>query len=252
GSRQSRLPNPELLPPPAPPSQSACATAPQDLRPRAPPRKWRETRSRTAWLCWRRSHSLLHQHGILRWARDFAAHAGRGKQLLRIQHIVPVERIPQADHDIEVLLGEQHGHEVALLHPDAVLAGDRATRGNAPLQYLCAGLQGALKLVGKTDIEKYKRMKIAISRMEDVADDQVVLLGHIPDVSKYRGNLAAWHDSVLRVIRRTHPPQRAEGCLAALPQQRALLFSLGAAHLTGLLLQTDLPHCFRLLFHGFA
>ena len=37
-----------------------------------------------------------------------------------------VERVAQADHHVEVFFGEQHRHQVALLHANAVLAGDGA------------------------------------------------------------------------------------------------------------------------------
>ena len=95
-------------------------------------------------------------------------------------------------------------------------------------------------------------MQIAVAGVEDVADDQVVFLRDIADVSQHRGNLAARHHAILRVVRRADAPQRRESHLAALPQQRALFFVLGAPHLARLLLQADFPHRFRLLFHRLA
>src|ERR1017187_5258786 len=163
------------------------------------------------------SQSLLHQQQVLGWARNLAAHARRRKDFLRVQYVPPVEGIAQADHDVEILVGEQQRHQVTLLQSDSVFPGDGAAGVNAELQYLPAGRLYTLKLLGIAHVEKDQGMKIAVSRVEDVADSQIVFLGDIPDVSHHRGYLTARHHAVLGVVRRCHPAQCGESHLASLP-----------------------------------
>jgi hypothetical protein len=56
-------------------------------------------------------------------------------------------------------------------------------------------------------------MEVAIARVEDVADDQVVLLGDLANVLQHAGDLAARHYAVLRVVGGLTRPSAANAIL---------------------------------------
>src|SRR5215831_3340959 len=66
-------------------------------------------------------------------------------------------------------------------------------------------------------IEQNDRVQIAVARVEDVADGQAVLFGHLADEVERRSNLRPRDDAVLHVVRRADPSDGAEGVFAAFP-----------------------------------
>ena len=73
-----------------------------------------------------------------------AAGAGGGQHLAGAEQAVGVERVAEACHHVQVVVGEQLCHEVDLLDADAVLAGDAAAAVDALVEDLVAGGEHAL------------------------------------------------------------------------------------------------------------
>ena len=77
--------------------------------------------------------------------------------------------------------------------------------------------QDTLELFGVTHVEEDQGMKVAVSGVENVADNQVVFLGDIPDMPHHGGYLTARHHTVLGVVRRADAAERRKCHLASLP-----------------------------------
>ena len=160
-----------------------------------------------------------------------------------------VECIAQAQHHVEVFVGKQQRHQVALLQSHAMFAGDRSAHRHAVFQYVAARRLHQFQLLGIARIKQDQRMQVAVARMKDVTDAQSILLRDSLDKLKHRRNRRARHHAVLRIVGRRQPSQRRERVLAALPQQRAFVLVLGPPHLARLLLDADFPHRLCLLFY---
>ena len=123
---------------------------------------------------------------------------------------------------VEVGRGEHLVHVVPLLHPDAVLAGEGAARGQRHPDYLLAGrghpLGGALDpgVVGQDGVQ------VAVAGVEHVDHADPVAVGDLAHRLYHLHQLAAGHDGVVEVVVGLQVGHRPEGVLAALPQQGPL------------------------------
>src|SRR3954453_6046036 len=79
---------------------------------------------------------------------------------------VRVEGIPKRDHGREVLGTEKARHELHLLDPDAVLAGDATPQGDALVEDLMAGEEHAFHLFGISLVEEQDGVDVAVTGVE--------------------------------------------------------------------------------------
>src|SRR5437868_15293561 len=87
--------------------------------------------------------------------------------------------------------------------------------------------------------------------MKYVADANAMPLSHLRNESKRGRHLRTRHYAILHVIGRADASHGAEGVLAPLPKQLALLGRFRDAELAGPTALTDLANLFSLLLHGF-
>src|SRR3546814_14450854 len=82
---------------------------------------------------------------------------------------------------LQVVLGEQNRHQVALLDADAVLAGQDAADLDAEAQDVGAEGFGLVQFARPVGVAEDQRVQIAVACMEDVGDAQSVLFGKLRD-----------------------------------------------------------------------
>src|SRR5262249_12370445 len=102
-----------------------------------------------------------------------AAEPRRRDHLARIADAERVERAAEPLEDVEVALGKHAGHRARLVHADAVLARERAAGVQACVEDRLRELARALGLSGPRVVQD-KRMEVAVTGMEDVADAEAV------------------------------------------------------------------------------
>src|SRR5438874_2746689 len=112
------------------------------------------------------------------------AHLGSlriGKDLARVQHAPWVERALDPLHGLQVVGGEDPGHERALLEADPVLTGKRAAHLDDRAQHLLAGAFDLVEDFLVTQVEQAVRMQVAVARVKHVRDRQLVVLADLAD-----------------------------------------------------------------------
>src|SRR6266446_1183509 len=102
-------------------------------------------------------------------AAEFGAAMQLREHLARIEQAVGIERTFQALLMRQIALVEHRSHQVALLDPDPVLAGQDAADLDAQLEDIGAKSLGALDLAGLIGIIEDQRMKVAVAGMKDGA-----------------------------------------------------------------------------------
>src|SRR5262249_42575819 len=116
-------------------------------------------------------------------------------------------------------------------HSDPVLARHAAAAGDALLEDLVAGLEHALDLGSVALVEEQDRVNVAVARVKYIDDPHAVFLADLGDASQHVRQLRARDDAVLGAVTWAEPANRAEGLLAAFPQQQPLLCIARLAHL---------------------
>src|SRR3546814_6957586 len=108
---------------------------------------------------------------------QFGATMQGGKHLARIEQQFGIERAFQALLLLEIGLGEHHGHQIALFDADSMFAGKYAADLDAQPQYITAERLCAVELSGDVGAIADQRVKLAVSRMENVGDLAIILPG---------------------------------------------------------------------------
>ena len=124
----------------------------------------------------------------------------------------------------EVGLVEHLAHQVALLDPDPVLAGQHAADRDAEPQDVGAERLGPLDLAGLVGVVEDERVQIAVAGMEHIGDAQPVLRRQVADPRQHLGQAAARDRAVHAVIIGRNPPDRRKRRLAAGPEGDPLGF----------------------------
>ena len=105
-----------------------------------------------------------------------------------------------------------------------------------------AGQERAPNLVRIALVVEHERMNIAIAGVKYVRDAQTVFLARGLDEAHDLGQFRARHHAVLGKVIGAQPANRAERALAAFPQQRALVFRFGDAHVARAVLFAEADH----------
>ena len=113
-----------------------------------------------------------------------------GNTLPGLSRPLGVERAFEPLLLVEVVLGEHHRHQVALLDADAVLAGQHAADLDAELEDFGAELLGLLQLARLVGVVEDQRMQIAVAGVEHVGDAQPVVLRQFADALEHLRQLA--------------------------------------------------------------
>src|SRR5580698_5234814 len=112
---------------------------------------------------------------------DFKAPSARRQHFPRIQPLLGIEKNLETSDVVERILREKLAHEFILLHADAMLSRDRAAGVDAIFQNLLARGFGALEFARHVVVEEDDRVQVAIARVENIADLEVVLFRHLSD-----------------------------------------------------------------------
>src|SRR5437879_6034350 len=148
---------------------------------------------------------------------QFSAHFPGGQNLARIEKSSRIEDLLQATHHVEVVWGENQGHQLIFFDAYAVLARDGAAHFGAPRHYFARGGEHLLGLLRIAGVEKQQGMKVSIPGMKNVADEQAVLLAHRGDEFQHLRKARTRDHAVLDVEIRADASERAEGVLPASP-----------------------------------
>ena len=143
-------------------------------------------------------------------------------------------------HESEIRIGEEQRHQLAFFHADAVFAGEAATDLHAIADDFRGNFHSALELGFIARVKENDGVKVAVACMEDVADEAAVFLAQLLDMAKGLRKLAAGNDAVENVVAGSDTAESAEGVLAALPEEFALLGILSNAYFPGVVQTTDL------------
>ena len=112
-------------------------------------------------------------------AAEFGAAVQLWKHLAWIEPIVRVERAFQPLLVRQVALVEHSPHQIALLDPDSVLAGQDTADLDAEFEDVGAKGLGTLDLAGLVRVVKNKRVKIAVTGMKDICHREPVSYTHL-------------------------------------------------------------------------
>ena len=158
-----------------------------------------------------------------------------------------VERLPQVVHRLQIIRREHLLHEMDLLDADAVFARHAAAAGQTRFEDFIARVQHAFDLLGMAFIEEQDRMDVAVARVEDVDDLDIVLRADLGDLPLNERQLRARYDAILRAVARAEPADRAERLLAAFPELEPLFLILRETYFTGFALFAEFDDLIALL-----
>src|SRR5262245_31155878 len=91
-----------------------------------------------------------------------------------ITEVLGIENLPEAIHDLQVIVGEQPGHAVFLFQANTVLTAQNTTEINTGAEDRYACLQQTLDLLGIPLVVQHQWVQIAIASVEDVGNTQTV------------------------------------------------------------------------------
>ena len=148
-----------------------------------------------------RKHAASDTLGDLRAVRgglfsNFRAGPTRWKNLVRVQETARIEDGFHAEHGLHIGFGKDHAHVFLLLHADAVLAAERAADIHANLQDLFAHGEDFIPVIGAPVVEEYQWMQVAIPRMKDVCNLQIVAQRDTADFRENLGQFCARNNGV--------------------------------------------------------
>src|SRR5438105_2787190 len=209
----------------------------------------RATRKRMAWLA---PDSIHGRAGGERRLADLETASAGGKDFSGIQAVFGIEKQFQRSDGVECFGREEFGHELVLFHPDAVLAGDGAAVLDAEREDLLARRARLFDLAGLARVEEDYGVHVAIAGMEDIADGEAVFARDLADEMQGGGDHGAGDDAILHVVGGADAAHGAEGVLAPLPEQLALLGGLRDAELARAADAAGLADLLDLLLDGLA
>ena len=107
------------------------------------------------------------------------ARARGGEHFLRAAQSVGIKCVPHEFHCFQIVHPEKLVHEIDLLDTDAVFPGHAAAQFDAAVENLVARFQHTLHLIGVTLVEQQNRVNVAVARVEDVHNADVVRVSPI-------------------------------------------------------------------------
>src|SRR5215472_18294294 len=115
-----------------------------------------------------------------------------------------------------------------------MLAGERATNSHAVADDFGRGLHGVFKLPLIARIVENNGMKVAVARVENIANVEAVSRADLADAAKGLRKFGARNDAVEDVVAGSEAAKRAKGVLAAFPEKFAFGSVAGEADFTGM------------------
>src|SRR5262249_21769320 len=140
-----------------------------------------------------------------------------------------VERRAETHHNVEIVGGEEQGHEVDFLNPYPVLAGNASTAAKALFQNFVTGAQYALDLLSIPFIEKEDRVDVAVTCMKNIGDTNVVRRTNALDLAQNVRQVGPRHDPILSAIAWREPSYGPKGLLTAFPKGQSLGICSGSS-----------------------
>jgi hypothetical protein len=120
-------------------------------------------------------------------ASELGASPQLRKHLARIEQMVGIESAFDPHLLVEVDLVEHFRHQVALLHPHSVLAGQHAADLDAEPQDVGAETLSLVELAGYVGVVENQRVQVAVAGVKDIGDAEPVFLGEFTRGSSLRG-----------------------------------------------------------------
>src|SRR5437763_2757934 len=114
-----------------------------------------------------------------------------GEDLSGIHEALRIENAADAIHHLEVVIREDIADVLALFQADPMFAGDGTAGIGAELPDLVADPKHGFVLTGFECIEEHERVKVAVPRVEHVADLEAGALADGVDLRERLGQLRA-------------------------------------------------------------
>ena len=130
-----------------------------------------------------------------------------------------------------------------------MLAGHRATHGDAGFQNLGAKEFAAAQLVRVVRIKQDEGVQIAVTRMKDVGAAQLVFLLHLGNRQQDVGQALAWDGAVHAHVVRADTATGGEGVFAPAPKAQTLGLALADRNGSSAVLAQDLAHAHDFFFY---
>ncbi len=144
-----------------------------------------------------------------------------------IEQLLGVERAFQPHLLVEIDGAEHRRHQITLLDPDAVFAGQHAADLNAEPQDVSAEFFRRFQFARLVGVIHDQGMQIAVASMKDIRHPQAIAHRHLGHTFEDQRQLTARDGAIHAVIIGRNAADGREGRLAAGPDQQA--FSLGIA-----------------------
>src|SRR5258705_502457 len=124
-------------------------------------------------------------------AGNLAAHPRSREDLPGVASAGRVEGEAEQLHGVQIV-GAEHARQVAgLVHPDAVLAGDRAAVGDALVEDGAGQHLGRGRLLRACVVEEHERVQVAVAGVEHIRDSDAGLYGQLADPIEHLGQRGA-------------------------------------------------------------
>ncbi len=172
-------------------------------------------------------------------AAELGTTVQRRKHLARIEDLIGIEGAFHALLLLELVLREHHRHEIALLDPHPMLAGEHATHFHAELEDLRTEGLGPLELPGPVRIIEDERVEIAVAGVEHVHHAQSEALAHLPHAGEDLGEPPARDRAVHAVVIGRDPADGGKGVLAPGPEPQPLFLARARLDEKGAVLPGD-------------
>src|SRR5438874_1091292 len=156
-------------------------------------------------------------------APELGASVQRRKYLARVEQTLVVERAFEPLLLLEVGLGEHCRHQVALLHADAMLAGEHPAHLDAKPQDVGAELFRTLEFARLVCVIEDERMEIAVAGMKDIGHGKAVAFRQFAHALEHLRQPRPRDGPVHAVVIRRDAADRWERRLASGPEQETLL-----------------------------
>ena len=125
-------------------------------------------------------------------------------------------------------------------HAHAVLTRDRPTQAYAGFQDVGTKLLTAVQLVGVVGIKKDEWMQVAIARMKDVANTDIVAGCDFFDFFQNLWKFAARYDAILGDHTWSEPTSGSNSFFSGYPEFGSIFWLYGNSDFPGVILSTDI------------
>src|SRR5256885_16260518 len=111
-----------------------------------------------------------------------------------------IEGAAHALHGLKIGLAEHPGHHFLFVLANAMLSGNRTTRGDAKIENAIGEDLGGVLLAGNSTVVQNQGMQVSVASVKDIGDAEASLLTEKVDFAEDAGQGSAGDDAVLHDV----------------------------------------------------